>query len=178
MAVSRDFVAEPAAAPDVASTTNYTKDGLKMQVPGNWNVVEDHPSDGANERRVFIEANKTRFEVLTLEVTVHLVPASHVLTLPEWAAHLYSEEVGDSENYGPPSYTAYQLSPEVKAHSTQFRHNVFEDDAPYSRRLHVLAAKRCGAQWNCYASTWTLDANRAAAETGIRKIMETVTFAD
>jgi len=178
VAASQGLVAEPAAPPDVASPRTYTKDGLKMQVPGNWTVVEDHPSDGENHRRVFIEADKTRFEVLTLDVGVVLIHTSEVLSLPDWAAHLYSLDVGDSQNYGPPKYSAYQLAPGVKAHATQFRHKLFEDDQPYARSLHVLAVKLCGVEWNCYASTWTLEANRNAAEAGIRKILETATFAD
>lgn len=178
LAVSQDLVIEPAAAPDVASPRTYTKHGLKMQVPGNWTVLEDYPSDGENQRRVIIEADKTRFEVLSLEVTIIIVHKSEALSLPDWAAHSYSLDVEDSEYYGPPKYSAYQLAPGVKAHATQFKNNLFEDDQPYAQRLHVLAVKRCGEEWNCYASTWTLDANRKAAEAGIRKIMETVTFAD
>lgn len=177
-AIAQNLVVEPAAAPDVASPKTYTKDGLKMQVPGNWTVVEDHPGDGENQRRVFIEADKNRFEVLNLDVAVILIHTSETLTLPDWAAYLYSLDVGESESYGPPTYTPFQLAPGLKAHATQFQHTVFEDDQPYARRLHVLAVKRCGQQWNCYASTWTLDANRKAAEAGMRMIMETVTFAD
>ncbi len=149
-----------------------------MQVPGNWTVVEDQPSDEENQRRVTIEADKTRFEVLNLEVTINLAHVSEAISLPEWAAYTYALDVDGSEHYGPPRYSAYQLAPGVKAHATQFQHNVWEDDAPYARRLHVLAVKQCGAQWNCYASTWTLEANREAADAGIRKIMETVTFED
>ena len=175
---SQNLVVEPAAAPDVASPRTYTKHGLKMQVPGNWTVVEDHPSDGENQRRVIIEADKTRFEVLNLEVKINLVHTSEVLSLPDWAAHSYSLEVEDSEYYGPPKYSAYQLAPGVKAHATQFQYNLFEDDQPYAQRLHVLAVKQCGEEWNCYASTWTVEANRSAAEAGMQKIIETVTFAD
>ncbi|KRG52911.1 hypothetical protein [Stenotrophomonas maltophilia] len=177
-AASRDLIVEPAAAPDVASPTTYTKDGLKMQVPGNWTVIKDHPSNEEDQRHVIIEADKTRFEVLNLEVVINLVHTSVVVSLPDWAAYSYSEEVGDSENYGPPKYSAYQLAPGVEAHATQFQHNIFESNQPYARRLHVLAVKRCSVEWYCYASTRTLSANRKAAEAGIRKIMESVTFAD
>lgn len=177
-AVAQNLVVEPAAAPDVASPKSYAKDGLKMQVPGNWTVVEDHPSDGENQRRVLIEADKSRFEVLNLDVQIYVAHTSDATSLPDWAAYSYSLDVGKSGHYGPPTYTPFQLAPGVKAHATQFQHTLFEDDQPYAQRLHVLAVKRCGQQWNCYASTWTLDANRKAAEAGMRKIMETVTFTD
>jgi hypothetical protein len=81
--------------------------------------------------------------VLNLEVVINLVHTSVVVSLPDWAAYSYSEEVGDSENYGPPKYSAYQLAPGVEAHATQFQHNIFESNQPYARRLHVLAVKRC-----------------------------------
>lgn len=80
------MVAEPAAAPDVASAKTYMKQGLKMQVPGNWRVVEDHPSDGEDQRHVIIEADKTRFEVLNLEVRINLVHMSEAISLPDWAS--------------------------------------------------------------------------------------------
>jgi hypothetical protein len=38
--------------------------------------------------------------VLNLEVVINLVHTSVVVSLPNWAAYSYSEEVGDSENYG------------------------------------------------------------------------------
>ncbi|HCR33433.1 MAG TPA: hypothetical protein DIV57_08680 [Stenotrophomonas sp.] len=64
------------------------------------------------------------------------------------------------------------------AHVAQFQHHIFEDDEPYARRLQLLAVKQCSSGWDCYASIWTVDANRKAAEAGIRLIMGTVTFED
>ena len=178
VAASKAFVAEPAAAPDVASPKTYAKDGLTMQLPGNWTVVEDHPANGDEQRRLLVEADKTRFEVMNVWLTINLVRAGDGPSLPEWAARSYAQEVGDSEHYGPPRYSTYPLAPGVDAHAAQFQHTVFEDSEPYARRLQLLAIKQCSAAWDCYASIWTVDANRKAADAGIRLIMETVTFAE
>lgn len=111
-------------------------------------------------------------------LTINLVRAGEGPSLPEWAAHSYAQEVSDSEYYGPPRYSTYPLAPGVDAHAAQFQHTVFEDSEPYARRLQLLAIKQCSAAWDCYASIWTVDANRKASDTGIRLIMETVRFAD
>ena len=166
---------EPAPRPDVTSPKRYAIDELRLELPGNWSGVWVGFDDETNNRYARFEADLERPGQLELEVRVDVAFVDQSVTLSEWAAAKYASQPNVAL-LGTPTYSAFELSPSIQAYATRYRDDRFPVGDLNRDRLQLVAIRGCGRGWSCYASTTTVDANREAAEAGIRLMLESMTY--
>ncbi len=173
--VASNHMPEPAPQADVASPKRYRIDGLRLELPGNWSVTQVGFDDETNNRYVRVDADLERPRQIALESRVEVAFVDQAATLSEWASAKYASQP-DVALLGVPTYSAFGLSPSIQAYATRFRDDRFPVGHPNRDRLQLVAIRGCGRGWSCYASATTVEANREAAEAGIRLMLESMTY--
>ncbi|WP_156441424.1 MULTISPECIES: hypothetical protein [unclassified Burkholderia] len=166
-----------ADAPDLVHLKPYAANGVSFQLPSNWTVTWSGRLEDTNGQGVDIEADKAAFEVLTLGVTVQVVPTKVAPTLKGTAAYLYNLQVDDKPaQYTKANYEPIMLNGKYPALASRYSHKIFKDDRVYAHRLDLIASKPCGDGWTCIIFSTGLAANENPAKQGMAKIYETVRY--
>ncbi len=175
VACSRTPAPQPAPRADVASPKRYTVDGLRLELPGNWSVAWAGFDEETDNRYLHVEADLKRPGQIELELRVDVAFVDQAATLSEWASAKYGaqQDVAPLET---PTYSAFELSPSIQAYSTRFQDDRFPAGHPKREGVQLVAIQGCGRGWSCYASTTTVEANREAAEAGMRLMLESMTY--
>lgn len=173
--MASSHVPAPAPQADVASPKRYRIDGLGLELPGNWSVARVGFDDETNNRYVRVKADLERPGQIALESRIDVAFVDQAATLSEWASATYASQP-DVALFGEPTHSAFELSPSIQAYATRFRDDRFPVGHPNRDRLQLVAIRGCGRGWSCYASTTTVEANREAAEAGMRLMLESMTY--
>lgn len=172
-----DFRPRAAAAPDLAHPKLFKANGLSFQLPGDWRVTANDLLQDTDGRRVSIEADKSAFEVLNLDVVVQVLRTKVARSYEGTAQYLYQSQVDDKPTqYTKPDFASFMLSSKYPALASRYTHTIFKQDELYAHRLDLVTSKVCGMGWTCMVLSSGLAANESAAKQGMAKIYETIRY--
>lgn len=176
-AYADDFRPRAAEAPDLAHPKRFKANGLSFQLPADWRVTSNDPLEDTDGRGLRIEADKSAFEVLNLEVIVQVVRTKVALPFEGTAQYLYKSQVDDkAAQYTQPNFAPFMLNGKYPALASRYTHKIFKPDELYAHRLDLITSKVCGKGWTCVVLSSGLAANESAAKQGMAKIYETIRY--
>ncbi|MBN3768965.1 hypothetical protein [Burkholderia sp. Se-20378] len=172
-----DFRPRAAAAPDLAHPKLFKANGLSFQLPGDWRVTANDPLQDTDGRGVSIEADKSAFAVLNLDVVVQVLRTKVAPSYEGTVQYLYRSQVDDKPTqYTKPDFASFMLSGKYPALASRYTHTLFKQDEFYAHRLDLVTSKICGKGWTCVVLSSGLAANESAAKQGMAKIYETIRY--
>ncbi|WP_322026697.1 hypothetical protein [Burkholderia sp. BCC1977] len=155
----------------------FKADGLSFQLPSDWKVTANDPLQGADGRGVSIEADKSAFEVLNLDVVVQVLRTKVAPSFEGTAQYLYEIQVDDKPTqYTKPDFAQFMLNDKYPALASRYTHTIFNQDELYAHRLDLVTSKVCGKGWTCVIFSSGLAANESAARHGMARIYETIRY--
>ncbi|WP_230684592.1 hypothetical protein [Burkholderia cepacia] len=172
-----DFRPRAAAAPDLAHPKLFKTNGLSFQLPADWRVTANDRLQDTDGRGISIEADKSAFEVLNLDVVVQVLRTKVAPSFEGTAQYLYESQVDDKPaQYTKPDFAPFMLNDKYPALASRYTHNIFKQDELYAHRLDLVTSKVCGNGWTCVVFSSGLAANESAAKQGMAKIYETIRY--
>ncbi|MEN2473604.1 hypothetical protein [Burkholderia sp. GS2Y] len=172
-----DFRPRAAAAPDLAHPKLFKANGLSFQLPADWRVTASDRLQDTDGRGISIEADKSAFEVLNLDVVVQVLRTKVAPSFEGTAQYLYESQVDDKPaQYTKPDFAPFMLNDKYPALASRYTHNIFNQDELYAHRLDLVTSKVCGNGWTCVVFSSGLAANESAAKQGMAKIYETIRY--
>ncbi|RQS27953.1 hypothetical protein DIE03_19780 [Burkholderia sp. Bp8992] len=172
-----DFRPRAAAAPDLAHPKLFKSNGLSFQLPGDWRITANDRLQDTDGRGVSIQADKSAFEVLNLDVVVQVLRTKVAPSFEGTAQYLYQSQVDDKPTqYTKPDFMPFMLSGKYPALASRYTHTIFNQDELYAHRLDLVTSKVCGKGWTCVVLSSGLAANEGAAKQGMAKIYETIRY--
>ncbi|WP_176051205.1 hypothetical protein [Burkholderia sp. BCC1644] len=172
-----DFRPRAAAAPDLAHPKLFKANGLSFQLPADWKITANDPLRDIDGRGVSIEADKSAFQVLNLDVVVQVLRTKAAPSFDGTAQYLYESQVDDQPaQYTKPDFAPFMLNGKYPALASSYTHKIFNDDELYAHRLDLVTSKVCGKGWTCVVFSSGLAANESAAKQGMAKIYETIRY--
>lgn len=168
--------ARPADAPQIDSPKTFSAKGLAFEYPGNWSEISHEEVEGSSCYNVYLEADKTEFEVLNLDAHVIACRNEDATDPQEYVDYLVTAtQTSDGGEYDrtevvPRKYGKHEL---FAAH---YRDKVEQIGPLYSRHLVMLGSAACGDGWTCYAYTQNLQVNEPMAGKAFALILDTVKY--
>ncbi|WP_321801726.1 hypothetical protein [Burkholderia sp. BCC1988] len=145
----------------------FKANGLSFQLPADWRITANDPLQGTDGRGVSIEADKSAFEVLNLDVVVQVLRTKVAPSSEGTAQYLYESQVDDKPaQYAKPEFAPFMLNGKYPALASRYMHTIFNQDELYAHRLDLVTSKVCGKGWTCVIFSSGLAANERAAEAG------------
>ncbi|WP_321810697.1 MULTISPECIES: hypothetical protein [unclassified Burkholderia] len=145
----------------------FKANGLSFQLPADWRITANDPLQGTDGRGVSIEADKSAFEVLNLDVVVQVLRTKVAPSSEGTAQYLYESQVDDKPaQYTKPEFAPFMLNGKYPALASRYMHTIFNQDELYAHRLDLVTSKVCGKGWTCVIFSSGLAANERAAEAG------------
>lgn len=175
-AIAQDSKARPADAPQIDAPKTFSAKGLAFKYPGNWSELGHEQVEGSSCYDVYLEAEKTEFEVLNLDAHVIACQNEDASDPQEYVGYLVTAtQTNDGGEYGPTEilprkYGKHEL---LAAH---YQDKVGQTGPLYSRHLVMLGSTACGEGWTCYAYTQNLQANEPMAGKAFALILDTVEY--
>ncbi|VWB80808.1 hypothetical protein BLA13014_03716 [Burkholderia aenigmatica] len=172
-----DFRLRAGAAPDLAHPKRFNSNGLSFQLPADWRITANDPLEDTEGRGVGIEADKSAFEVLNLDVVVQVLRTKVAQSFEGTAQYLYKSQVDDkAAQYTKPNLVPFMLDNKYPALASRYTHKIFKQDELYAHRLDLVTSKVCGNGWTCVILSSGLAANESAAKQGMARIYETIRY--
>ncbi|RQR28511.1 hypothetical protein [Burkholderia sp. Bp9142] len=172
-----DFRPRAAATPDLAHPKLFKANGLNFQFPADWKITANDRLQDTDGRGVSIEADKSAFEVLNLDVVVQVLRTKVAPSFEGTAQYLYERQVDDKPaQYTKPDFAQFMLNDKSPALASRYTHTIFNQDELYAHRLDLVTSKVCGKGWTCVVFSSGLAANESAAKQGMAKIYETIRY--
>ncbi|KAF1033807.1 MAG: hypothetical protein GAK33_06152 [Burkholderia lata] len=172
-----DFRPRAAAAPDLAHPKRFQSNGLSFQLPVDWRITANDALQDTEGRGVSIQADKSAFEVLNLDVVVQVVRTKVAASFEGMAQYLYKSEVDDkAAQYTQPNFAPFMLDNKYPALASRYTHTIFNQGELYAHRLDLVTRKVCGKGWTCVILSSGLAANESAAKQGMARIYETIRY--
>ncbi|VWC35808.1 hypothetical protein BLA6993_06710 [Burkholderia lata] len=172
-----DFRLSAAAAPDLAHPKRFQSNGLSFQLPVDWRITANDALQDTEGRGVSIQADKSAFEVLNLDVVVQVVRTKVAASFEGMAQYLYKSEVDDkAAQYTQPNFAPFMLDNKYPALASRYTHTIFNQGELYAHRLDLVTRKVCGKGGTCVILSSGLAANESAAKQGMARIYETIRY--
>ena len=176
-ATAQEFIARPAAVPEIERPKAFSANGLTFEYPGNWSQISHEQVEGSDCYSVYLEADKADFEVLNLDVHVIACANADAPVLEEYVDYLVTAtQTADGGEYE----RTEVVSREYGKHellAARYRSKAEQTGPLYGRHLVMAGNAACGEGWTCYAYTQNLQANEPMAGKAFALILDTVMYA-
>ncbi|MCW7541972.1 hypothetical protein OOT46_29675 [Aquabacterium sp. A7-Y] len=164
---------QPIAAPDLAHVKKYSRQGVKFDFPGNWQVTSHEMQDKVV--LVDVQADKPDISTAALNVQVQVYPAEMISSLKEAADYLIGVHQDGSKNYTKTVYEPYRIGSH-EALGAKYENTAFAEGDPLAKLFDIYAMKTCGKGFVCLVHTHTRAVNEKAARVGVAKVLSTLTY--